>query len=67
MARVETTVWADNAKNRLNGYTGSSHLRNVPAMIGAPIGGWERGGVHMAKLKIRLESETWIFEEFEQA
>ena len=45
MARVETTVWADNAKIRLNGYTGSSHLRNVPAMIGAPIGGWERGGV----------------------
>ena len=39
------SVWADNAKNRLNGYTGSSHLRNVPAMIGAPIGGWERGGV----------------------
>jgi len=23
--------------------------------------------IHMAKLKIRLETETWIFEEFEQA
>ena len=45
MARVETTVWADNAKNRLNGYTGSSHLRNVPGMFVAAIGVWDRGGV----------------------
>jgi hypothetical protein len=36
-------------------------------MIGAPIRGWGQGWKHMAKLKIRLESETWIFEEFEQA
>ncbi len=36
-------------------------------MIGAPIWGWGQGWSHMTKLKIRLESEAWVYEEFEQA
>jgi len=41
---VKNPLWADNTIFALNGYTGQSLLRAVPTMIGAPIGGWERGG-----------------------
>ncbi len=44
-SEVKKPLWADNTKNGLNGYTGQALLRNVLAMIGAPIGGRERGGV----------------------
>jgi hypothetical protein len=37
-------------------------------LTGAPVRGVGTGVEnHMTKLKIRLESETWIYEEYEQA